>query len=286
MPKYIKEDFKLQKFPRGYSQQDLEERKKFLENQSDITLNNEEEIAPESLKGIIENQIGFMGIPMGMAGPLKIEGTYASGFTYVPVCTVEGTLVASMSRGMYATSRCEGIQTTHFHQRMTRSPIFFIENVQEQRQFIDWIKKNESRIKEKAESTSRFAKLLSIETYQLNQYVILDFAYETGNAAGQNMSSKATMHACELIRSETDVDFILESNFSGDKKASGNTKLKGHEYHAVTQTLISDQVIERILCITKLSQFRVRSFYYKGLHIRIRNNCLKCKKSVVPHLDI
>ncbi|MEL6558578.1 MAG: hydroxymethylglutaryl-CoA reductase [Bacteroidota bacterium] len=240
----------LQKFPRGYSQQDLEERKRFLEVRNDICLDKAEDPDPESMKGIIENQIGYLSIPMGMAGPLQISGTYLEGTRYVPLCTVEGTLVASMARGMYATSRCNGIRTTHFHQRMTRSPIFFFENISHQKRFLDWVGDHEQDIREIAESSSNYAKLISIETYQLNQYVVLDFAYTTGNAAGQNMASKATMRACELIRKETGVDFILDSNLSGDKKASGNTKLKGRGHHVTAHTQITDQVIEKVLGTT------------------------------------
>lgn len=243
-------DRQLQKFPRGYSQQDLEQRKKFLEIRNDISLDIAEDLNPESMKGIIENQIGYLSIPMGMAGPLEIAGTYLNGTRYVPLCTVEGTLVASMARGMYATSRCEGVRTNHFHQRMTRSPIFFFDDIGHQKSFLQWVSTNEESIQKMAESSSNFARLISIETYQLNQYVILDFAYTTGNAAGQNMASKATKCACELIRKETGVDFILDSNLSGDKKASGNTKLKGRGHHVTAQTYISDQVIEKVLGTT------------------------------------
>jgi len=260
MPESIAEDQRLKKFPRGFTAEDQKSRQQFLENYADIDLQSDKKLAPDSLKGIIENQIGYMSIPMGMAGPLILDGNYASGKYFIPLCTVEGTLVASMTRGMQATSKGAGIKTSHLHQRMSRAPIFFFEDIRQQSRFVKWIKSNEGEIRVAAESTTRYGKLTSIDTHQLNKYVILEFAYETGNACGQNMVSKATMHACELIRQKTDVTFILDSNFSGDKKASGATQLKGRGHHVSAQTFLSDQVIDKVLGTSAAEMYKIQEF--------------------------
>ena len=47
----------------------------------------------------IENMIGAVQIPLGVAGLLKVNGEYAAGEYYIPLATTEGALVASVSRG-------------------------------------------------------------------------------------------------------------------------------------------------------------------------------------------
>ena len=84
---------------------------------------------PEDLKGIIENNIGYMNIPMAIAGPLSINGKYANGQFFVPVCTLEGSLVLSMSRGMYASGLSGGVTVKHFRQELSRAPIFIFNNL-------------------------------------------------------------------------------------------------------------------------------------------------------------
>lgn len=256
----IAEGRRLHKFPRGYSKEDMMERQAILENFMSVNFQEPADMPPESLQGIIENQIGEMSIPMGMAGPLSVEGRYAKGDFYVPLCTVEGTLVASMTRGMYATHKSGGIRTAHLQQRMSRAPIFFFESISSQHDFLSWISEHEQEIKCAAEATTGYGKLLQIEPYVLNRYVILDFGYETGNAAGQNMVSKATKNACEYIRHETGVDFVLDSNFSSDKKSSGITRLKGRGHFVSAQAFLSHQVIEKVLGTTAKSLNKIQEF--------------------------
>ncbi|MCH7754495.1 hydroxymethylglutaryl-CoA reductase, partial [candidate division KSB1 bacterium] len=78
--------------PRGYSKQHTEKRRKWLVEKTGFYLNEAPPDDPENLKGIIENHVGFMQVPMAVAGPLKISGTYAHGEYYIPLCTLEGTL--------------------------------------------------------------------------------------------------------------------------------------------------------------------------------------------------
>ncbi len=248
------------RFPKGNSKEDLIERQLFLKKLTNIDFETSENPDPARLKGIIENQIGHMSVPMGMAGPMYLEGDYTKGLFYVPLCTVEGTLVASMNRGMHATYKCGGIQTTHIQQRMTRSPFFILEHVRQQKQLINWVKDHYTEIKTCAESTTQYGKLIEIEKHVLNKNLVLDFAFDTANAAGQNMVSKATFAACEMIREQTGIDFVLDSNFSSDKKASAITNLKGRGHYVVAQASLSHYVIEKILGtnveeINKLMEF-------------------------------
>ena len=243
----------MRSFSRGYKEKDAIERNNYVLEHKNVDLlavNNNQ--TSEELKGVIENHIGYMQIPMGIASPLVIvEGSYAKGDYIVPLCTVEGTLVASMNRGMFATSNSGGIVTNHVKQEISRAPFFILNNIREANDFIAWMSDHFAEVKKIAEATTRYGKLLRINQYPLENYVILDFLFTTGNAAGQNMVSLATLNACEYIKKETKKDYILDSNFASDKKASTINLLRGRGHYVVAECLLTPKILSRILGINE-----------------------------------
>lgn len=233
--------------PNGYTSDDTKNRLKWLKDKTGIDLDTNLENLPEDLKGIIENHIGYMKIPMALAGPLQVDGGYAQGEYYVPLCTLEGTLAISMTRGMVATKRCGGIRVNHIKQELSRAPVFIFEDLNKADQFSGWIKRNFKSIKKIADSTSDYGRLLRIDHYPIQNYIILDFILDTGNAAGQNMVTLAAKVACDYIKNKTGADFILESGFNSDKKASARNMIMGRGHSVIAETTITNSVIRRIL---------------------------------------
>jgi len=233
--------------PNGYTSDDTNNRLKWLKDKTGIDLDTNLENLPEDLKGIIENHIGYMKIPMALAGPLQVDGGYAQGEYYVPLCTLEGTLAISMTRGMVATKRCGGIRVNHIKQELSRAPVFIFDDLNKADQFSGWIKQNFKSIKKIADSTSNYGRLLRIDHYPIQNYIILDFILDTGNAAGQNMVTLAAKVACDYIKNKTGADFILESGFNSDKKASARNMIMGRGHSVIAETTITNSVIRRIL---------------------------------------
>ncbi|MCH7680553.1 hydroxymethylglutaryl-CoA reductase [candidate division KSB1 bacterium] len=240
--------------PRGYSKQHTERRRKWLVEKTGFYLNNTPPDEPEKLKGIIENHVGFMQVPMAVAGPLKISGTYAHGEYYIPLCTLEGTLCMSMTRGLYLTYLSNGIKTTHIKQELSRSPMFAFKEIHETPVFTKWINKNFKQIKKAAESTTNHGKLLRIETHIIQDSVVLDFIYNTAEAAGQNMVTIATFEACKFIKekyqAEQLIRYYIECNFSCDKNPAYKTILQGRSHHIVASALIKSKPFKRLLHCT------------------------------------
>ena len=265
--------------PNGYTSDDTKNRLKWLKDKTGIDLDTNLENVPEDLKGIIENHIGYMKIPMALAGPLQVDGGYAKGEYYVPLCTLEGTLAISMTRGMVATKRCGGIRVNHIKQELSRAPVFLFDDLKQADQFSGWIKRNFKSIKKIADSTSNYGKLLRIDRYPIQNYIILDFILDTGNAAGQNMVTLAAKVACDYIKNKTGADFILESGFNSDKKASARNMIMGRGHSVIAETTISNSVIRRILKADMLEMEKMqrvgptitRLAGTEGCHLHISN---------------
>ena len=243
----MNEKRKIFTIPKGYSKKDTAERLKWLESTTDFEYDANLENQPEDLKGIIENHIGYMKIPMAVAGPLKIEGKYANGEFYVPICTLEGTLALSMTRGMIASHRSGGIHVSHIKQELSRAPVFIFDDLKKSDHFRKWIDDNFEKIKEIAESTTNYGKLLRIDQYPIQNFVILDFILDTGNAAGQNMVTLAAKNSCDYIKEKTRAEFFLESGFNSDKKASARNMIMGRGHSVIAETTISHSVIRSVL---------------------------------------
>ena len=97
---------------------------------------------PGTLPGNIENFIGAAQVPIGLAGPLLVNGEHAQGEFLVPMATTEGTLVASYSRGMKLCREAGGITTTVLDDKMQRAPVFSFESAREARAFAAWLDEN------------------------------------------------------------------------------------------------------------------------------------------------
>ena len=179
-------------------------------------------IDPHSAKGNIENFIGVAQVPIGLAGPLRINGEHAQGDFMVPLATTEGTLVASYNRGMKIMNLSGGVKVTVVADAMQRAPVFVFADARAARDFSKWLIDNFDTIKEEAEASSSVAKLINLDPYLANKFVYIRFNYTTGDAAGQNMVGRATFAACSWIidHYEGITNFYLESNFATDKKAS------------------------------------------------------------------
>ena len=265
--------------PKGYASKDTDKRLDWLSEKIGFDYDSDLSITPDDLKGIIENHIGFMKIPMAVAGPLKIDGKYAKGEYYVPICTLEGTLAISMTRGMIATHRCDGIRVSHIKQELSRAPVFTFDNLNKSADFMSWIDENFSKIKSIAESTTNYGKLLRIDQYPIQNYVILDFILDTGNAAGQNMVTLAAKNSCDYIKEKTGAEFFLESGFNSDKKASARNMIMGRGHSVIAETTISNSVIRSILDvdIANLKKYQeigpttTRLAGTEGCHLHISN---------------
>ncbi|MGB8647500.1 MAG: hydroxymethylglutaryl-CoA reductase [Anaerolineae bacterium] len=207
-----------------YRPEIIQQRQALVEQVTGVKLQhiNKYSFDPHITKGNVENFVGVAQVPIGVAGPLHINGEHAQGDFLIPMATSEGTLIASHNRGIKILNLCGGVKTTVVADVMQRAPVFVFADARRGREFVAWVTENFDKIKEEADGTSSVAKLQYIDPFVANKFVYLRFNYTTGDAAGQNMVGRATFAACSWILDHFEgvTNFYLESNFATDKKAS------------------------------------------------------------------
>jgi hydroxymethylglutaryl-CoA reductase (NADPH) len=247
-----------------YSKDIIEQRWQFLQEKTGIELKhvNKYSFDPSVLPGNIEHFIGVAQVPLGIAGPLLVNGEHAQGEFYVPMATSEGTLVASYNRGMKIIKQCGGVTTTIQEEAMQRGPVFIFENARQARDFGIWLKENFEEIKKQAESTTKTGKLTCIEQYHAGRFVFARFDYTTGDAAGQNMTGKATFIACEWIRKiHPHVRrYMIDGNFSTDKKHSTINVLRTRGKRVTAEITVPEKIVRE-----QMNQSPTRLQFYHNI---------------------
>ena len=199
-----------------------------------------------------ENVIGFMQMPIGVAGPLLVKGRHARGNFYVPMATTEGALIASVNRGMKAITASGGAKPLVIKNAMTRAPVFEFRSVLDVSHFLEWLPKNYVKIKQIADSTTSHGKLLDITPFVMGANVWLRFSFDTGDAMGMNMVTIASEAACAFIEKNFKKAKLVSvtGNMCSDKKGSFTNLLLGRGKTVVAEAVLKAKIVREVLKAT------------------------------------
>ena len=176
----------------------------------------------------IENMLGAAQVPMGVVGPVRIDGGAVDGERFLPMATTEGALVASVNRGCAAIRAADGTTARVLRNAMTRAPVFRVDDVGEAGEVAAWVRDNVDALAEAAESTTVHGELCEVTPYVVGDSVFLRFAYDTADAMGMNMATIATEAACDVVAAETPADLVaLSGNLCSDKKPAAVNSVEG-----------------------------------------------------------
>jgi len=199
----------------------------------------------------IENMIGAAQIPLGVAGPVTVDGSALDGDHYLPMATTEGALLASVNRGCSVIDAAGGATARVTKSGMTRAPAFSVDDVAEAEALVDWVRDNEALLEEAAESTTNHGELLGVTPYVVGDTVFLRFRYDTKDAMGMNMATIATRAAAEVIEEETTASLVaLSGNLCTDKKPAAINAVEGRGRSVSADVLIPREVVEERLHTT------------------------------------
>ncbi|MEM4397124.1 MAG: hydroxymethylglutaryl-CoA reductase [Candidatus Woesearchaeota archaeon] len=229
----------------------------FLEKKLNISLDNISKsiLSNDETKGNIENFIGSCQVPLGIAGPLLINGNYAKGYFYLPLATTEAALVASINRGCKLINISGGTETIILKDEQTRSLLFKADDIYEIKNFSEWVEKNFEILKKIGEETSNHLEIKKIETYALGLNIWLRIKAFTNEAMGMNMITIAAKKISDYIEREYPnnqaLNFISETgNMCVDKKPSFMNLINSRGKKVIASVNISEKDIYEILKTT------------------------------------
>ncbi|TRZ02391.1 hypothetical protein DNTS_033274 [Danionella cerebrum] len=192
-----------------------------------------------------ENVIGYVPVPVGVAGPLLLDGKEF----HVPMATTEGCLVASTNRGCRALSG--GVSSRVLADGMTRGPVVQLPSACRAAEVKAWLESAEGfgRVKEAFDLTSRFARLERLQVSLAGRNLYIRFQSQTGDAMGMNMLSKGTEQALTgLQEAFPDLRILaLSGNFCTDKKPAAVNWIHGRGKSTVCEAIVPARVVTEVL---------------------------------------
>ncbi|MCJ1358195.1 MAG: 3-hydroxy-3-methylglutaryl-coenzyme A (HMG-CoA) reductase isozyme [Icmadophila ericetorum] len=196
-----------------------------------------------------ENVIGYMPLPVGVAGPLQIDGRPI----FLPMATTEGTLIASTSRGCKAINSGGGVSTVVVADGMTRAPVVSFENVNlaaAAKQFIESAA-GQDALRDAFNSTTRFGMLINVAARIAGSSLYLRFRASTGEAMGMNMVGKGVEAALLSLRRDHGFAHMkiisLSGNYCTDKKAAAINWIEGRGKSVVAEAIIPAEMVQKVL---------------------------------------
>ena len=199
----------------------------------------------------VENMLGGAQIPMGVAGPVPVDGGAADGEYYLPMATTEGALVASVNRGLSAMRAAGGATARVTDSGMTRAPVFRVDGIADAETVVEWVESNTDDLRAAAESTTSHGELTAVNPYVVGDSVFLRFVYDTKDAMGMNMATIATREAAELVEAETPAELVaLSGNLCSDKKPAAINAIEGRGRSVTADVVLPREYVEETLKTT------------------------------------
>ncbi|OVA01102.1 Hydroxymethylglutaryl-CoA reductase [Macleaya cordata] len=205
----------------------------------------------ESILGqCCEMPVGFIQIPVGIAGPLLLNGVEYS----VPMATTEGCLVASTNRGCKAIHVSGGATSILLKDGMTRAPVvrFGTAKRASELKFFMEDPVNFDTLAVVFNKSSRFARLQGVQCAIAGKNLYMRFRCSTGDAMGMNMVSKGVQNVLDYLQNDfPDMDVIgISGNFCSDKKPAAVNWIEGRGKSVVCEAIIKDEVVRKVLKTT------------------------------------
>ncbi|KAI3718179.1 hypothetical protein L6452_19036 [Arctium lappa] len=194
-----------------------------------------------------EMPVGYVQIPVGVAGPLLLDGME---FT-VPMATTEGCLVASTNRGCKAIYACGGATSVLLRDGMTRAPVVRFATAKRAAELKFFLEEplNFHLLASEFNKSTRFGRLQRIICAIAGKNLYIRFTCSTGDAMGMNMVSKGVQNVLDYLRTDfPDMDVIgISGNYCSDKKPAAVNWIEGRGKSVVCEAIIKEEVVKNVL---------------------------------------
>lgn len=191
-------------------------------------------------------------VPLRWIGPIAITGREVAGEIEVPLATYESPLWPSVARGAKVSIAGGGITVAIADERMTRSVVVEAPGVAGVIAARDFILASRNALESVTKNTSRFCRLKDVHTQIAGNLLFVRFAFDTGDASGHNMSTKAADALLAWILDQCpELSYVsISGNYCCDKKPSAVNGILGRGKYAIAEMTIARELCRRWLKTT------------------------------------
>ncbi len=204
-----------------------------------------ERVSPSQAQGNIENFVGWAQVPLGLAGPLRVDTSAGSREVYVPMATTEGALVASYGRGMGLITRSGGARARVIAEGLSQHPMLVYESARAAREAALLARRLEPDMIALVAGITRHGRLIAIAPQVIGRRLILALRFTTGDAIGINMAARAADLCSQKLAAESGA---LERYVHGqdvEKRANARAQVEGRGRSAIAEVVIPAAELER-----------------------------------------
>jgi hydroxymethylglutaryl-CoA reductase (NADPH) len=203
---------------------------------------------PEETRGSIENLVGAAQIPLGIGGPIRVNGQHADGLFFVPFATTEGTLVTTYQYGMRAITEAGGANAHVLADALDITPCFVVATTRDALALAKWLDDHLPELRSVAAETTEHGRLVEIRAHVFGRRVFAQFVFNTGDAMGLNMVNLAVDHVCRHVMEAMPCErYYLRCNYSSDKKPAAINLFRPYGKEVAVDLTLPASVVEEHL---------------------------------------
>ena len=201
--------------------------------------------APEETRGRIENLVGAAQVPLGIGGPIRVNGQHADGLFYVPFATTEGTLVTTYQYGMRAITEAGGANARVVADALDITPCFVVATTRDAIALAEWLNDHLPELEAVAAETTAHGRLVEIRAHVFGRRVFARFVFSTGDAMGLNMVNLAVDRICRHVTEAMACErYYLRCNYSSDKKPAAINLFRPYGKEVAVDLTMPASVVE------------------------------------------
>ncbi len=203
-------------------------------------------VALDSARGNIENLTGFVQVPVGLAGPLRLQTSDGVHDVLVPMATTEGAMVASYSRGMRVLSEA-GVSARVVAEGLSQHPVLVYDDAGAALAAARAAREMQDELTTITAGITNHGRLVGVEPQVIGRRVILRLVFHTADAIGINMAAHAAELCSASVASRTGA---LERYVHGqdvEKRANARALVEGRG-----RSVVADATIPRALLAERL----------------------------------
>ncbi len=231
-----------------------------------------EPVPLEQARGNVENLIGYMQVPLGMAGPLCVHTSGGWREVFVPMATTEGAMVASYSRGMRLLKEAGGAHSKVVAEGLSQHPMLVYSDAASALRGGRWATQKFEELAAIVEGLSRHGRLARIEPQVLGRRLILRLVFTTGDAIGINMASQAADQIAQKVHENTGAEMYYVHGQDVEKRANARALVEGRGRSVVCDLQIPRSVLQETMRVTPEQMAAIHATYCKGFaHMGTQN---------------